>query len=197
MEPGNQSYTVDDQNRNAVISFVAYITENTPLMQDMGIDPSKGIFIFGNPGSGKSILFRAWQECLTTKHAWLFRRSNFTTAREVSDEYLEKGQKGLRRWANDACRVSDGRMTCVDCLFDDLGNESAASYFGNRKEPMDDVITYRYDLQLKHGLKTHFTSNLGRDGILEKYGDRVKSRIPQMCNIIEIGGNSNAIDRRK
>ena len=80
-------------------------------------------------------------------------------------------------------------MLCIQ----DLGNEpQEALYMGNRLDVARYIIEYRGDA---HAELTFITSNLrmGGDILKERYGDRVASRLMEMCNYYEIKGK----DRRK
>ena len=80
-------------------------------------------------------------------------------------------------------------MLCIQ----DLGNEpQEALYMGNRLDVARYIIEYRGD---SHAELTFITSNLrmGGDILKERYGDRVASRLMEMCNYYEIKGK----DRRK
>jgi DNA replication protein DnaC len=63
---------------------------------------------------------------------------------------------------------------------------------GNRLQPAQQVIEYRGDAG---GVITLFSSNLpmSHTMLVDRYGDRVASRLREMCNYIELNGR----DRRK
>jgi DNA replication protein DnaC len=80
-------------------------------------------------------------------------------------------------------------MLCVD----DFGSEPTESaYMGNRLEVMRCIIENRGD---RRDRLTHIISNLppGSKQLKEKYGDRVQSRLFEMCNYFELRGQ----DRRR
>ena len=75
----------------------------------------------------------------------------------------------------------------------DLGCEPQESlYMGNRVDVVRQLIEYRGD---KTDEITLITSNLKINGekLVNRYGDRVASRLNEMCNYFEIKGK----DRRK
>ena len=74
----------------------------------------------------------------------------------------------------------------------DLGSEQMESlYMGNRENVIRRMIEYRGD---RTDMLTLITSNLpmAHQKLEEKYGDRVVSRLNEMCNYLEIKGK----DRR-
>ena len=75
----------------------------------------------------------------------------------------------------------------------DFGQEPAESlYMGNRLDVIRQLVEYRGDCSDE---LTFITTNLkmGGEKLIQRYGDRVASRLNQMCNNLEIKG----LDRRK
>ena len=168
-------------------------------MQEYCIEPRKGIVIFGNPGSGKSMLFRILKECVQSEkivelndgkmvmEKQLFKKMSFHTCEHMAKFFMLKGEIELHRYGKDSIK---------NICFDDLGAEELRINYGNKKEVMVDLINERYDLFLNRGLLTHFTTNLSPDEIGARYSNRVRSRIKHMCNILSLGIEENYKDRR-
>jgi len=75
----------------------------------------------------------------------------------------------------------------------DLGQEPQESlYMGNRVDVVRQLIEYRGD---RTDEITFITSNMKINGdvLMNRYGDRVASRLMEMCNYYEIKGK----DRRR
>lgn len=193
-------FEVDEQNVTAISKFVAYFSNDLETMEKHEVDPNKGIMIFGNPGSGKSMLFRILKECLQSKKIFtcedgsqlmekdFFLKTNFHTCEHMAKFYMLKGDPGLNIF---------GKNSTNNICFDDLGSEEMRCYYGNKKEVMADLINERYDLFLQIGLKSHFTTNLSPDLIEKRYSSRVRSRLKHMCNILSLGTEKNYNDRRQ
>lgn len=192
------TFIVDDENVATVRGFVAYFTGNLEIMQEHNIDPRKGIIIFGNPGSGKSMLFRILKECVQSEklvqvgekmmlEKQLFRKMSFHTCEHMAKFFMLKGELELHKFGKDSIK---------NICFDDLGAEELRNLYGNKKEVMVDLINERYDLFLNNGILTHFTTNLSPDEIEERYSKRVRSRLKHMCNILSLGTGETYFDRR-
>ncbi len=49
---------------------------------------------------------------------------------------------------------------------------------------MGEILLSRYDLFLQRKIKTHATTNLNAQELEERYGNRVRSRMRQLFNLI-------------
>ena len=146
-------------------------------------DPTKGLYICGPTGSGKSILVAVVNAYLSALYAkikvgdsvenltWESRRSD-----EICIEYAKTG---------DLTQFSKARVLCIQ----DIGSEQKETiYMGNRVEVIRTILEYRGD---RSNLMTILTSN---DRISEgRYGERVKSRLYEMCNYFELVGKDRRI----
>lgn len=200
-------FVLDEENSIAVKQFIAYFTQDRETMHNLGIDPRKGILILGNPGSGKSMLFRALRDLLNSEKRVLFGERelfpkrfftfcNLYTCEHMAKLYMEKNEVGIYPFGKHAAQNFNGQMHLKHACFDDLGSEEVRNLYGNKKEVMVDIIQERYDHFIEHGLMTHFTTNLGPDDIEKRYGSRIRSRLRHMCNVIELGSGKVYKDRR-
>ncbi|MDW3197063.1 MAG: hypothetical protein R8G66_32090 [Cytophagales bacterium] len=58
---------------------------------------------------------------------------------------------------------------------------------------MSEILLSRYDLFISQGMLTHLTTNLNSNEIEELYGNRVRSRVREMMNLV---GYENGKDKR-
>lgn len=192
----NPDFVVDEHNRFAYLNFAKWV-HGDPTMQ--AISPTtgqpiqgrlkRGIYIGGMTGSGKSWcldIMRAYS--LAMKIAILTPESEeprnlyWQTFRadEICDEFAAQGS--FQRFK---------KMELIG--IQDLGSEPHETlYMGNRIDVMRQFIEYRGDMMAE---LTLITSNfkLGGDMMNNRYGDRVASRLCEMCNYLVISGK----DRRK
>ena len=146
---------------------------------EAGVFPlDKGIILSGCTGCGKTTLFKAFNfgtmfQCDRPKRALnghntlLFGMAKCT---DVADNYAEGGVQALRRYYG-------GNM-----MFDDLGVEAVGVNFGQRENVMARVIQERYD---RNGI-TFLTTNLTYEQIRGAYGERVASRLAEMCRWLDM-----------
>lgn len=179
-----KDYVIDGKNSSILKMLSNYFT-NT---ESAGIDLNKGILIMGNVGVGKTELMRFLQK----NKKCCFK---IVSCNDVSDDYMtlkegtdEAYSTPIKKALNDP---SVFYQRSIGYCFDDLGTEDIKNDFGNKKNVMADIIMAIYNK--KDFSKFHITTNLDADGIKEKYGSRVSSRLREMFNVIHFDG----LDRRK
>lgn len=145
---------------------------------------TKGLYIQGPTGTGKSVIISIFKKVASALNIYIY------------------GQKSPGNLTWDSClteRVCELYETSGDLIgkepfiycFHDLGTEPLESvYMGTRRNCMRSILEFRGDCP---GKMTHITSNIPICKIGEFYGERVQSRLYQMCNPITISG----ADRRK
>ena len=84
----------------------------------------------------------------------------------------------------------NGRVRQIIFCFDDLGIEQPRKYFGNECNVMAEILLSRYELFVSKGIPTHVTTNLSASELEEKYGNRLRSRMREMFNLVAFDKNS-------
>lgn len=185
-----EGFALDKNNKEVYEKFAAWVL-NKP---EGPLDNAKGIYLAGPVGTGKTACMRVMRDfarelgVMIKEDTPLGAKTDFLAWRtwrtdEVCSLYAATG---------DLAPFKEARVAC----FEDLGSEPMETlYMGNRVNVMREIIEYRGD---KRGLITHFTSNVPIDrlsavGQTVRYGQRVQSRITQMCNYLVLGG----ADRRR
>lgn len=190
------AFTIDRYNRNAYENVIRWI-HNDPGMVCMNPRSREtvrgnlkaGLFISGNTGSGKS-----WLLDIMSVYARVYGFSmkigdniiplsweNKRTDR-ICDEYSE---------GNSLMKYKDRKIIG----FQDLGSEPVeAMNMGTRLEVMRSILESRCD---DDTLVTIISSNMrpGTEKFINRYGERVDSRIASMCNYIELSGPDRRIRR--
>lgn len=188
----SSSFAIDADNAKAYQNIAKWFLGDASAVDGSGRPArlDRGIYVAGRTGSGKSWLFEIFRY-LATLHAFYLK---------VYNELKRIDIKSVRADAivYDFCRCGELEKYVHEpfLLINDLGAEpSEAVYMGNRFDVIRQVIEARAD---RNGQMTFFTSNLpldtAKDGVIaQRYGDRVASRLSNMCNYYVLGGG----DRRK
>jgi DNA replication protein DnaC len=150
-------------------------------IEEQGWSLDKGLYLYGGVGCGKTTIMRLFM---------VNPRIDYGVVQclKIADMYKEKdrGQEVVHKYSN---------ATAI--CFNDLGTEiesGEASHFGNKKNVLGEIVLNHYELNHEKKYNFHFTSNFGADKIEHYYGDRFRSRLREMCNIISLEGIT---DKRK
>lgn len=191
----NTGFVIDKDNRFTYENFIKWCWGDETFKcirpdtkQIVPGNLRKGIYIAGNTGSGKS-----W--CLEIMQAYSLGM-NFGIS--FDDDVKPRPLYWYNRRADEICDsyVKDGSI--IGCKempmlgIQDLGQEPAECLFmGNRLDVIRNLIEYRGD---RPDQITFITSNMSMNGnnLIQRYGDRVASRLMEMCNYFEMKGK----DRR-
>jgi len=190
----NPKFVIDDDNVFTYVNMIRWV-HGDEEMQCLNPTTKEiirgrlnaGIYIAGNTGTGKSWVLEIISEYSKIDNVKLamldtirpLRWNNYRTD-SICDEYTESGL--ITKYKE---------MGIVG--FQDLGSEQQeALYMGNRVNVMRKILEHRGDFPNKITL---ITSNLPitHPKLTEAYGERVSSRLIEMCNYFEIKGT----DRRK
>ena len=110
--------------------------------------------------------------------------------RDISFEFIQDGYQIIHKYSKGKLYESGSKTIC----FDDLGTENNLKYYGNECNVMAEILLSRYDLFISKKLQTHITTNLSASEIENNYGNRVRSRLREMINLIAF--EKNSIDKR-
>lgn len=157
--------------------------QNTALKEQ--IDLSKGVLLSGPIGCGKTSIMHLIRPFTNPLSDYKIK-----TCREISFEFAKNGFDAINKYTlkqNYQSRLSG-------YCFDDLGAEQQIKHFGNDCNVMAEVLISRYEQFVENNSITHLTSNLSASEIEMLYGNRLRSRMRQMFNLVSFMPNS--IDKR-
>jgi DNA replication protein DnaC len=181
-------FVIDNENYDALNSFFAYFFGSQNDFETHNRNKKKGLMIVGNVGSGKSFLFDILSK-FGTGRDWF----KFYLCSQIQNEWANFNSKII----TDTRNVYRKESGLNHIYFDDLGSEEKKSDYGVMVEPMERVIENRNLMWVRHGVKTHLSTNLSSEMIQQRYGERTLSRIIQMCNVIILGEGEESKDRRR
>lgn len=177
----SKQFSVDVDNGEAVIQICQYFSGDNNFKGDL----SKGLFLMGGVGVGKTTIMEFFQK----NQVYSYRMKS---CREVETDYANQGDIAIHKCSiNTQIAVNSnpfGHQVLGWC-FDDLGTEANAKHYGKDKNVMAEIILNRYDRVIEC---THITTNLTAEQVTENYGSRVSDRIRGMFNIIKFPINAKS-----
>lgn len=157
-------------------------------------DPDKGLWLWGDIGTGKSTMLEIVKRyCRTHRRPGHYRDPErpremqrhpcpysfrITNATCVAGMFAKGGYPAIEEF------IINPRQA-----FDEVGRETIPTgYFGNMENVLQYLLQRRYDL--RNGDFTHVTSNLSPEQISAVYGDHIYDRCIEMFNFVEMSGES-------
>lgn len=139
---------------------------------EVAVKENKGIFVYGNTGVGKTYFCHSIGNI---KHETV---ENFVFLLSEYRDYMLKG------FYNDKVK----ELCNLDYLIiDDIGSEKTSDFV---IEFLYTIINRRYE-NMK---RTVLTTNLQLKEFGDRYGDRVLSRISEMCVLVELTGEDKRLN---
>ena len=169
-----------------IYKLIAYFLKDEATCYQNGINLDKGILLSGPIGCGKTTLMNLMKNLTPTEHKFYVK-----PCRDISFEFIQEGYEVIHKYSKGKLYQSDPKTIC----FDDLGTENNLKYYGNECNVMAEILLSRYDIFTIKKLQTHLTTNLSASEIENVYGNRVRSRLRELCNLIAF--EKKVIDKRK
>lgn len=183
-----EGFKLHEEDKPVLLKLLSYFLKDEAVASQLQINLHKGILLNGPVGCGKSTLMNLLRLFEPMQNRFIIK-----TCRDVSFEFIKEGYETIHKYSRYSFypNTHANKTYC----FDDLGTESVLKYFGNDCNVLSEVLLSRYDLFISRQLITHITTNLSASEIEDVYGNRVRSRIREMCNLISFAEES--VDKRK
>ncbi len=174
------SFFLRKQDAKTLYLLIIYFIRDHEACAKHGLDLNKGILLNGPVGCGKTSLMNLLKVIAYREFQYVVKSS-----RDIAASFNIEGYPTLLKY---------GKEHKAYC-FDDLGIEQNMKHFGNECNTIAEILLHRYDLLAYHGVITHATTNLNADELEKIYGNRVRSRLRAMFNLITFPANTP--DKRK
>jgi len=161
LETASLSDLITEKERNIILKYIKDF-----LKKKINNEPSKGLYLSGSFGSGKSYILSALLNELSNK--------GFTCVNVHYPRLLQRLKSSFNEFNYD--EVMDEIMSCDVLLIDDIGAENNTPW--SRDEVLGTILQYRMD----NDLTTFFTSNFTIEELesilseTSKGVDEIKSR---------------------
>lgn len=176
-----EKFKIYEEDRDIILKLSSYFIKDKKGCQKSGIDVEKGLLLSGPVGCGKTSLMKLLRHLVP-----LQRPYEMIPCRNVVFSFNHLGYKTIEDYGNN-------KLFC----FDDLGVEPPGRFYGKDCNVMGEVLLSRHELflQTNQKVKTHATTNLNAEELEERYGNRVRSRMRELFNLVAF--DETAGDKRK
>lgn len=183
-------FSISKEDHELIFKLMVYAIGDKVCCDKKNINLNKGILLTGPIGCGKTSLMKLVNYFFPVEKQYQIKSS-----RELSFEFEKEGYQVINRYGNAFVHSFGGRLKSGVICFDDLGIEQSQKHYGNECNVLAEILLSRYDLFVQRKIVTHATTNLSASELETLYGNRVRSRMREMFNLIAFGKES--IDKRK
>ncbi|MEY8869013.1 ATPase [Meridianimaribacter flavus] len=163
-----KNFKIYEEDEVVLYKLCIYFIRDFEACEKLNIDPNKGILLSGPVGCGKTSLMKLLRHIVPHQKSY-----ELIPTRNITFAFNNIGYKTIQEYGN-------SNFYC----FDDLGVETTGRHFGKDCNVMGEILLSRYDLFLQRKIRTHATTNLNAQELEERYGNRVRSRMRQLFNLI-------------
>ncbi|WP_417872781.1 ATPase [Xanthomarina gelatinilytica] len=163
-----KNFKIYEEDEVVLYKLCIYFIRDFEACAKLNIDPNKGILLSGPVGCGKTSLMKLLRHIVPHQKSY-----ELIPARNITFAFNNIGYKTIQEYGS-------SNFYC----FDDLGVETTGRHFGKDCNVMGEILLSRYDLFLQRKTRTHATTNLNAQELEERYGNRVRSRMRQLFNLI-------------
>ena len=172
-------FRIYPEDHALIFKLLVYFVQDHHTAPSLNLNLRKGILLTGPIGCGKTSLMMLMRAFLPDH-----RRHVLKSSRSISLEFQEDGYQVIQRYSTQSFHQRGGESHPKIYCFDDLGVEQPLKHYGNQCNIMAEILLSRYDLFVHQGMLTHLTTNLSASEIEQAYGNRVRSRMREMFNLV-------------
>ena len=168
-------FKIYEEDHTIVYKLIAYFLKDEQACFQFGLNLNKGILLTGPIGCGKTSLMTLMKHLAPNGHKFSVK-----PCRDISFEFIKEGYEIIHKYSYGQLGHFNPKVYC----FDDLGLENNLKYYGNECNVMAEVLLSRYDLYINKRIQTHITTNLSASELETLYGNRVRSRMRELFNLV-------------
>ncbi|MEM6843217.1 MAG: ATPase [Bacteroidota bacterium] len=172
-------FRIYPEDHKLIFRLLVYFIQDLHTAKELNLNLRKGILLTGPIGCGKTSLMFLMRYFLPD-----YRQYTIKSTRTISLEFQQNGHEIIQRYSNQSFHYQCGELHPKALCFDDLVVEQPLKHYGNQCNIMAEILLSRYDLFIHRHMLTHLTTNLSASEIEQAYGNRVRSRMREMFNLL-------------
>ena len=174
-----EKFKIYKKDKDILLKLCSYFIKDKENCKKFDIDLDKGLLLTGPVGCGKTSLMKLLHFLVPHQRKYVVM-----PCRNIVFAFNHLGYKTIEDYG-------ESSFFC----FDDMGVEPMGRHYGKDCNVIGEILLSRYDLYLETKLKNHATTNLNAEELEERYGNRVRSRMRELFNLIAF--DEKAGDKRK
>ncbi|AVR46495.1 ATPase [Christiangramia fulva] len=174
-----EKFKIYKKDKDILLKLCSYFIKDKENCKKFDIDLDKGLLLTGPVGCGKTSLMKLLHFLVPHQRKYVVM-----PCRNIVFAFNHLGYKTIEDYG-------ESSFFC----FDDMGVEPIGRHYGKDCNVIGEILLSRYDLFLETKMKTHATTNLNAEELEERYGNRVRSRMRELFNLIAF--DEKAGDKRK
>ena len=178
-------FQLDPVDYPTIYKLITYAIQDQEKANQLNLDINKGILLSGPIGCGKTSIMSLIKPFFYQKNDYKIK-----TCREISFEFAKNGFETIQHYT----QKQHTQIRLSGYCFDDLGAEQNIKHYGNDLNVMAEIIISRYEDFVQNKSITHITTNLSASEIENLYGNRLRSRMRSMFNLVTF--NKESKDKR-
>lgn len=191
---GNKMYgkhfKISKEDYPVINKIETWFVQDVVRAEQLNINLKKGILLSGPVGAGKTSIMKIFRLLFAGTNPFIIK-----SCREITFEFSKNGYEVIQKYSSHSYDTRKVPFRPITYCFDDLGVESNLNYFGDKSNIMAEILLSRYDQFIDKQMLTHITTNLSAREIENMYGNRVRSRMREMFNLISFDASSK--DKRQ
>jgi hypothetical protein len=174
-EQFGEKFIIRRSDYDVIYKLLVYFIGDKDEAARLGLASDKGLLLTGPVGCGKTSLMSLMRFVPPPERNHIVK-----SCRDISFDFIRDGYDVIARYSRLSFHNQQPKIYC----FDDLGCEQAFKYFGNECNVLAEILLSRYDYFISEGMITHVTTNLSATELEKIYGNRLRSRMRQMFNLV-------------
>lgn len=172
-------FRIFEIDKELLFKLFNYVIKDEENCKKYDLDINKGLLLTGPVGCGKTSLLKLLKYLVPHQKSY-----EVIPCRNITFAFNHIGFKTVEDYGNSG-------YFC----FDDLGVEPTGRFFGQDCNVMGEILLSRFELFQDKRIRTHVTTNCNADELEARYGERVRSRMRELFNLVSFDPYSN--DKRK
>ncbi len=169
-------YVIQAIDRPVLVKVLCYFLQDAAMAAAQKISLRKGLMLCGPVGCGKTSTMHIIRSLMPDGDAF-----GIVSCRNIATRFNQDGFAVVDRYS---AHPRPGTLMRSTYCFDDMGLEPTGNFYQNECNVVAEILFNRYEAFVQEHIITHITTNLGIGELEACYGNRLRSRMREMLNLV-------------